>query len=231
MGEVRNGHAEITGEDAHHLTRVLRVEAGQRFEISDNRTAYLAEVEAARKNLVSFAVIEALPPAQRTVSITLYAALIRFERLEWMIEKATELGVERIVPVAAERSEHGLERAAGKRLPRWQRIAREASEQSRRDRLPVVEATGDWEEAAEARRYVLDEDAAAPPILRALPAAPQASDSIAILAGPEGGWTGRERERAGAAGWQAVSLGRNILRAETAALAGIAIVRAYWEKQ
>src|SRR5579863_9709803 len=131
---VQSGRARITGPDAHHLTRVLRVEPGQQFDISDNHSVYLAEVESARKDLVSFAVREKLASVEPLVRTTLLACLIRFERFEWMLEKATELGVSRVVPVRAERSEKGLEHAAGKRLPRWNRIAREASEQSRRSR-------------------------------------------------------------------------------------------------
>ena len=96
---VQSGRARITGPDAHHLTRVLRVEPGQQFEISDNHSVYLAEVESARKDLVSFSVREKVASAKPVVRTTLLASLIRFERFEWMLEKATELGVERVVPV------------------------------------------------------------------------------------------------------------------------------------
>jgi 16S rRNA (uracil1498-N3)-methyltransferase len=139
VDQVESGRARILGADAHHLTRVLRVEAGQQFEISDNRNVYLAEVESARKDFVSFTIRERLQPVEPAVRTLLLAALIRFERFELMIEKATELGVERIVPIEAERTEKGLRQAAGKRLVRWNRIAREASEQSRRSRLPEID--------------------------------------------------------------------------------------------
>ena len=131
MDEVRNGQAEIAGDEARHLTRVLRVEAGQRYEISDNRNVYLAEIETARKEHVLFRTIEKLPPPAPPC-FELCAALIKFDHFEWMIEKATELGVTEIVPVEATRSERGLEKAAAKRVERWRRIALEASQQSRR---------------------------------------------------------------------------------------------------
>ena len=99
---------------------------------------YLAEVESARKDLVSFLVREKVASAEPLVRTAILASLIRFERFEWMLEKATELGVARVVPVEAERSERGLEQAAAKRIPRWNRIVREASEQSRRARLPEI---------------------------------------------------------------------------------------------
>src|ERR1700728_1559600 len=140
VDRVRNGQAEIRGEDAHHLTRVLRVEAGQRFEITDNERAWLAEGETARKNLVRFRVMEEIAGGPELPSVTLYLALIKFERFEWAVEKATELGVTRIVPVEANRSEHGLFAGAQKRAERWKRIARESSEQSRRLRAPEIAA-------------------------------------------------------------------------------------------
>jgi 16S rRNA (uracil1498-N3)-methyltransferase len=226
---IEEGHARIAGEDAHHLSRVLRVEAGQKFEISDNRRVYLAEVETVRKDLVSFAIVEQIEVAEAVVHTALFAALVKFERFEWMLEKATELGIEEITPVQTERSEKGLEQAAPKRLRRWQRIAREASEQSRRVRLPSLESPIELAQALRNRashRFALDE-AAGRPMLSALPQVRQPGDRVALLVGPEGGWTDRERAAISAASWSAVSLGGNILRAETAAIAALAIVNAW----
>jgi len=228
--EVKRGHAQIIGEEAHHLSRVLRVVAGQKFEISDNRNVYLAEVESARRDLVSFAIVEQMEAPQPAVRTTLLASLIKFEHFEWMIEKATELGVERVIPVASERSEKGLSAAAQKRVSRWRRIARESSEQSRRARLPDVESPVVLTSALRYEadyRYVLEEEQASP-ILCVVPATRNAVDQVAVLAGPEGGWTERERAEIAAAGWTAVSLGPQILRAETAAIAGLSIVNAAW---
>jgi 16S rRNA (uracil1498-N3)-methyltransferase len=227
---VQSGRARITGPDAHHLTRVLRVESGQQFEISDNHSVYLAEVESARKDLVSFAVRERLPVADPVVRTTLLASLVRFERFELIIEKATELGVERIVPLETERTEKGLRNAAEKRSVRWKRIAREASEQSRRARLPEIQdavALADALAIDAEYRYLLEE-ATAPPMLSVLPTSRRKGDRVALLLGPEGGWTDRERGLIPSAGWCAVSLGHEILRAETAAIAGLAIINAAW---
>src|SRR5450631_4100907 len=169
---VQSGRARITGPDAHHLTRVLRVEAGQQFEISDNQSVYLAEVESARKDLVSFAVRERLAPVEPIVRTALLASLVRFERFEWIIEKATELGVEQIVPVEAERTEKGLKTASEKRSVRWNRIAREASEQSRRARLPEIQAAVALPDALRIEadyRCLLEEASGSPPMLSVLP--------------------------------------------------------------
>lgn len=230
VDSVQSGRARITGPDAHHLTRVLRVEAGQHFEISDNQNVYLAEVESARKDLVSFAVQERLAAAEAAVRTTLLASLVRFERFEWIIEKATELGVEAIIPLETERTEKGLRTASEKRAVRWNRIAREASEQSRRARLPEIREVIGLSDACKIEsdyRYLLEE-AQAPPILTVLPVLRRAGDRVALLLGPEGGWTDRERELVSSAGWSPVSLGHEILRAETAAIAGLAIIHAAW---
>jgi 16S rRNA (uracil1498-N3)-methyltransferase len=231
--EVRNGQAEITGENAHHLTRVLRVEEGQKFEITDNRRAWVAQVETARKNLVRFTVIEEIPTGPDLPAVALYLALIKFERFEWAVEKATELGVTRIVPVEAGRSERGLYEGARKRVERWRRIAREASEQSRRLRAPEIddpvrlaEALRDESNHPSNYRIWLDERAGAAPVARLFE--PRAGDSTALLVGPEGGWAQAEREQFAAAGWMGASLGGSILRAETAACAALAVVAQMW---
>ncbi len=221
--EVRSGRAQISGDDAHHLTRVLRVEAGQKYEISDNRNVYLAEVETARKDFVSFAVLDQIVAPETGLRVDVYASLIRFERFELLIEKATELGCSSITPVVADRSEKGLDRAAVKRLPRWRKIAREASEQSRRVRLPEIREPVLLKQALAAdaqHRYVLDEDPAAEPF------SPHAYEAVALLVGPEGGWTDRERTAMTSDGWRAVSLGAAILKTETAVMAALAILNA-----
>ena len=232
VDEVRSGRAEISGDDARHLTRVLRVEAGQRYEISDNRNVYLAEIETARKEHVSFRTLEKLATPAPTVRLVLCAALIKFDHFEWMIEKATELGVSQIVPVEAIRSEHGLERAARKRLERWRRIALEASQQSRRAFLPEVlepEPLRNTLARPATHKFVLDENPSARSLQSSLPATRDQQDNIAMLIGPEGGWTDDERAQFTAAGWTPVSLGSLILRAETAALAALAIVNSAWQ--
>lgn len=231
VDEVRNGRAEIAGDEAHHLTRVLRVAVGQQYEISDDRQVYLAEVQEARKDLVRFAIVSKLEAGPPTPPVTLVCALIKFDRLEWMVEKATELGVARIVPVETERSEHGLLQAAQKRVERWRRIALEASQQARRSFLPKIEAPcrlGAHLQHPYDFRVRLEEEAGSLPL--AVPV-PWKEQSMALAIGPEGGWTDKERAAMTAAGWSAMSLGGTVLRAETAALAGLAIVTHGWHEQ
>lgn len=230
VDEVHSGTAEIAGDDAMHLTRVLRVEAGQRYEVSDNQGLYLAEVETARKQQVVFRVVERLETRPLPVRMQLFAALIKFDHFEWTLEKATELGVERIVPVISERVEKGLDRAVGKRMERWMRIVKESAQQSRRWQLPELSAPVRLSRAMleEGLRFVLEE-AGADPVLRVLPSTKQADDVVKLLVGPEGGWAEHERIALREAGWKAVSLGPTVLRAETAAAAGLAVVGAAWQ--
>ncbi len=232
VDRIHDGRAELTGDQAHHLRRVLRVEAGRRYEISDTERVYLAEVSLSTDKRVVFDIVEELPAVEPPVSLDLYLALIKFDRLELAIEKATELGVRRIVPVIASRSEKGLERAAAKRAERWRRIAREAGQQARRLRPPEIGCAVRFRSALEAeagKRFILDERAGAPPLLESLPGQAAGVAEIALLVGPEGGWTDGERREALAAGWAPVSLGSHVLRAETAAIAATAVLSAYWD--
>lgn len=227
---IHDGAAELRGEEARHLARVLRAEEGQLYEISDNRSAYLARIEEAHGDRVLFRLVEPLETVLPPVRITLCAALIKFDHFEWIVEKATELGVERILPVGSARSEKGLFEASAKRRERWERIAREASQQSRRTHLPEILPALRFEPSlgTEAdHRYFLEENVA-PPFLSVVPAERTSTDRVALLVGPEGGWIDSERYLASSAGWRAASLGPGVLRAETAVVAALGIVIGAW---
>ena len=233
VDRIHGDRAELTGDNARHLSRVLRAEVGQQYELSDNQRAYLAEISAVSGQRIAFRIVEPLAPEPLSPEITIFAALIKFDRFEWLIEKATELGVARIVPVDAGRTEKGLARAAAKRAERWRKIAREASQQARRLRLPEIARPVSFDAAVSGVspfRYFLDEQPGADPLLSVLPAARTPGDAIAILTGPEGGWTDKEREIAARAGWKLVSLGPTVLRAETAATAALAILSHAWRQ-
>jgi len=235
--QVQDTTAEIRGREAHHLARVLRAAPGQQYEISDGAHVYLAEIIEVEKDRIGFRLIQPLEAPATPVNLTILAALIKFDRFEWLIEKATELGAAAIVPVNAARSETGLMKAAVKRAERWRRIAHESSQQARRARPPAI---GDPQElgvavpALSGDGYFLDEKPGGPPLLMALPppATRLGSDSITLATGPEGGWTESERAAATAAGWKPVSLGPLVLRAETAAItaAGL-LIHAWWASQ
>ena len=227
VDEFHNHRAEVSGDDAHHLTRVLRVERGQQYEVCDSSAAWLATVVEAHKARVVFELKEPVAAKPAFAPLTLYVALFKFDHLEWIVEKGTELGVESFHFVIAERSERGLERAADKRIERWRKIALESSQQSRRDRLPNLHEPVRLRDAAlhaAGVKLLLDESGGAP-LLGVLGAQGRTVSGVSLLTGPEGGWADREREFLLGSGWSAVTLGPSILRAETAAIAAIAVVQ------
>jgi 16S rRNA (uracil1498-N3)-methyltransferase len=166
-------------------------------------------------------VISAAPLAK----ITLVLAIFKFDRLEWAIEKCTELGVSRIVPVISRRTDAHLAAASMKRVERWRPIARQAAEQSRRAAPPEIAAPIKLSDALnlpEALRVVLAESEEQT-LLRDVLQAHATAGGIALAVGPEGGWAEDELQLFQQAGWISASLGNTILRAETAAIAAIAV--------
>lgn len=216
----------MEGDAAHHLGRVLRAQVGQLYELSDGQRVCLGRIENVGRDRVEFALVEELPAYEPTVDVTLLLAVVKFDAFEWAIEKATELGVSTIVPLAAARSEKALVAAAGKRSERWKKILAEASQQSRRVAVPALtELTTPPQAFAsykEGLRVLLSERADVPPMRKILARRNAASAALAI--GPEGGWTDVEFEAGLAAGFEAASLGRLILRTETAVVAALAVL-------
>lgn len=226
VDRIDGDRASLQGQDAHHLARVLRAEPGQQYEITDGAALCLAEVETAEPREVVFRVLETLDAGAPLPPIVIVAALIKFDRFEWMIEKVTELGVKAIVPVQAARSEEGLFKAAVKRVDRWRKIARESSQQSRRVRVPEIHNAVRLTEALRAPfglKIRLEENPGAPLLLACARAWDRAAE-LGLAVGPEGGWTDAERASMDSLGWQPGSLGSTVLRAETAAIAAAAVL-------
>jgi 16S rRNA (uracil1498-N3)-methyltransferase len=217
--------AVIEGETAHHLGRVLRAQAGQLYELSDGKRLWLGRIERAARDRVEFALVEELSADQPTLEITLLLSIVKFDAFEWALEKATELGVSRIVPLAAARCEKALVAAAGKRAARWYKILTEASRQSRRLQPPQLQSVARPEQAFSAvtanTKLLLSERREAPPLRQVLSGATPAK-ALALAIGPEGGWTEQEFAAGQTAGFREASLGKLILRAETAVIAALA---------
>ena len=226
VDRIQSARASLHGPDAHHLARVLRAEPGQQYEITDGDSLCLAEIVSADPRVVEFRVVDALDPGQALPPLVILAALIKFDRFEWMIEKVTELGVKAVVPVAAARTEHGLLQAAAKRVERWRKIARESSQQSRRVKVPEVRdaiALGTALRLDYSLKIALDEAPGGESLLESARDWDRSGD-LAICIGPEGGWTDGERAAMRENGWASASLGPTIVRAETAAIAAAAIL-------
>jgi 16S rRNA (uracil1498-N3)-methyltransferase len=214
----------MEGDAAHHLGRVLRAEAGQLYELSDGRQVWLGRVSSVARDRVEFALVKELTSRRSSVDVTLLLAVVKFDAFEWAIEKATELGVNAIVPLAAARSEKALLSAAAKRAERWKKILVEASQQSRRLSVPSLEALTHPEQSfaqqEEELKLLLSERQDAPPLRTLLEG--EKSSNVVIAIGPEGGWTDKELESATQSGFNQVSFGNLILRTETAVIAALA---------
>jgi 16S rRNA (uracil1498-N3)-methyltransferase len=220
-------HAALTGDQALHLAKVLRAEPGQIFDVVASGFLHRAEITSVAPERVEFVLHEELE-ADAALPLRLYLAVFKFDHFEWAVEKATELGVASITPVLARRTEKHLAQAAIKRVERWRRIAHEASQQSRRTSVPEVGNPVALKAALASEqsgaRILLSETEQTLSLAQAL--AGRESEAYALAIGPEGGWAPDEMALFTQHTWSHVTLGPRILRAETAAIAAIAIAGA-----
>ena len=223
--------ATILGAQAEHMARVLRAQPGIEADVVAGGHVFHAEVAAVTPIEVRFNLIAELQ-ADPALPVTLVLSIYKFDHMEWALEKATELGVAALAPVIARRTEKHLALAAEKRVERWRRIVHEAAQQSRRSDVPLVydptPLASRVKAASQATRIVLAEQERTTTLCNALDdavaAASEEMPTLEIAIGPEGGWAPEEEALFDANGWQAVSLGPRILRAETAAIAALAVV-------
>jgi len=226
--EFTSDTAALAGAHAAHLARTLRARVGQEFDVACGDRVYRARVSSVADERVEFALQEEVPAEAQIIPITLLLAIFKFDRMEWAIEKCTELNAIRIIPVIARRTEKHLAQAADKRVERWRRIAHEAAQQSRRVTPPEIIAPIKPVDALQSQaelRIVLSETESGATLSEIL-RANDTTNSLALAIGPEGGWADDELEAFARAGWLSASLGETILRAETAAIAALAIARA-----
>jgi 16S rRNA (uracil1498-N3)-methyltransferase len=226
IDKFENDRAVIDGEAAHHLGRVLRAQPGQLYELSDGTNVWLGRIESVDRNKVNFKLLEELQAFHSTLSTTLLLSVVKFDAFEWALEKATELGVSQVVPLAAARSEKGLLAAVLKRSERWKKILMESSQQSRRVQIPALQSLVTPQAAfhhyAEGLRLMLSESQEAPSLGRVL--LDRQARTVVLAIGPEGGWTEEEFAVARDAGFFEASLGKLILRTETAVIASLAAI-------
>jgi 16S rRNA (uracil1498-N3)-methyltransferase len=224
--------ATLTGPQAEHLARVLRAQPGMEADVVAGGFVFHAEIAAVSSEEIRFNLLTELE-ADPSLPITLVVSIFKFDHMEWGIEKATELGVTTIAPVIARRTEKHLAQAAAKRVERWRKIAHEAAKQSRRSDVPEIldpQLLGERVKAAgdDLTRVVLAEQERGVTLRSVLEEAMSASNNempkLELAFGPEGGWAPEEEALFDANGWRAASLGPRILRAETAAIAALAVV-------
>ena len=223
--EVSGTRAVLVGDHANHLSRVLRARVGQEFDVTTGDQVRRGRISAIAQDRVEFE-LGAEVPARFAVQVTIALSIFKFDRMEWAIEKCTELGATRIVPVIARRTEPHLASAATRRVERWRRIALQAAEQSRRVSPPDVSDPLKFKDAVAlpgSLRIVLSESETSVMLIEVFQSASRQGEVVLAL-GPEGGWTDEELKSFQDAGWISASLGNRILRAETAAIAAMAVV-------
>jgi 16S rRNA (uracil1498-N3)-methyltransferase len=219
---VEADRAWLLGPNANHLFRVLRVKVGQEFDVAADGVLRLAKVVSATHEQVEFQLGAKVESAELP-QIIVYLSIFKFDRFEWALEKLTELGVSRVIPMVAQRTEEHLAKAANKRVERWRKIAREASQQARRVTPPQIAEPAALKKAIteeKGSRIALSEAGKRVSLKSALF---ECRPPLALAFGPEGGWSETELELFSAAGWKPASLGNTILRAETAAIAAVAV--------
>ncbi len=224
-----NTAVTLEPEPSRHIARALRMGVGETLTLFDGRGGeYVADITAVTRQCVTLRTGEQQPGlAESPLAIQLGIAVSRGERMDWVMQKATELGVASIAPLRSENCAVKLSaERAEKKWRHWQQIINSACEQSGRCHIPQVQpinSLGQWTAAADAqRKFILDPGVAASQLGAPPPA------SVALLVGPEGGFSDAELEAAEAEGFQALRLGPRVLRTETAPLAAIALLQGLW---
>jgi 16S rRNA (uracil1498-N3)-methyltransferase len=226
--------ATLLQDQAAHLARVLRAQVGQEFDIIAGHAVRRGVVEKVAPDAVEFSLHEEVETAE-SIPLIVGLSIVRFERMEWAIEKLTELGVERIIPLTAQRSEKHLVQSATKRCERWRKITRESAQQSRRSDVPEISEPMSVKDCIaqsnNSQRYLFSEEERSRSLWESLMTTDRnvtSSTKIYAVIGPEGGWTSAELSTFSENAWQSVSLGKYILRTETAAIAVASLISAWW---
>jgi 16S rRNA (uracil1498-N3)-methyltransferase len=233
-------HAVLDGDEHYHLSRVLRAKPGRRVWLVDERgVSYLAEVEDIGRSWTRLRLIETpKSPARAGVEIILAQSVLKSKKMDLIVQKATELGMRLFMPVLAERSVVRVrEREARLKVDRWRKIAREAAKQSRCSYIPGVLPPIPLRDflagRGEQKKLILCEGQGKPltDIIADRPASYSVEEvpEVLLLVGPEGGWTASEVKAAREKGFEEVTLGRRILRSETAVLAALAVISQFWD--
>jgi 16S rRNA (uracil1498-N3)-methyltransferase len=232
---ITDDTALVTGNLFCHMTRALRLKIGTRIILSDGRgRRHIGSITTIGRDCLTVRITKSSAEAEKASGplLTLYQGLPKGSKMEFILQKCTELGANSFVPFTSERSVARLPKdRETERLERWRRIVREAARQSNRTSIPVLSPVTDFSElvgaADQTVKLLLWEEEKSNRLRSVLASLPQ-PDSVAVLVGPEGGLSREEAAGAEASGFIPVTLGTRILRTETAGIALLAVLQFYW---
>ena len=237
--DIHSSSVFLSSDEHYHLSKVARIKPEEKVWLFDEQgTSYLAKVEEIKKDMTRLSILQTLNKNKPKIKITLAQALLKSKKMDTIIQKSTELAVSNIIPVITARTIVKVEDKIQKKLERWEKIALEAVKQSKSSFLPSISSPMHIERLLEERReekkLILSENRGK--LLRDILIEnsgsklkiPKPPSSVLILVGPEGGWTDEEEKYILNHGYEAVSLGGQILRAETAALCSLALISHFW---
>lgn len=230
--QIRDGNIEITGDDVHHIRQVLRMRPGEEVLVSSGDDwEYTCRITALEDEKVSAQILDVQKPGRELTSrLYLFQCIPKGDKMEWIIQKAVELGVYQIIPVASRRCVVKLDgKKAESRLARWNAVAASAAKQSKRMIVPGVMPLQNFSEALRRAeeldvRLIPYERAEGMAATRRLLGQIRPGQSVGILIGPEGGFEEEEVKAAEQAGFCSVTLGKRILRTETAGITALSIL-------
>jgi 16S rRNA (uracil1498-N3)-methyltransferase len=233
--QIKGDQVTITGSDVNHIKNVLRLKIGDKIEVFDgSQKSYLVEIRAVpagRQEFIRGIILsEIRKNTEPGIKVTLAQCLLKGKKMDFVIQKAVELGVGQIIPVVSERSVPDIKEKEDKKLSHWQAIAKEAAEQCGRTLVPEIPALLSFEELLKLGKnyelalipWELETKSSLKEVLTTY-----RPNHLLIVVGPEGGFSNEEAGSAKQAGFVAVSLGKRILRAETAAISTLANI--YYE--
>lgn len=234
---LRFPYAFLEGKQHHHLSRVLRARPGKRVWLVDEKGGqFLAEVRELDREKTKLLILERQEGEGTKIRLSLAQAVIKSKKMDFLIQKATELGIACFIPILASRSIVKLKEEE-KKVSRWQRIAGEAAKQARRTSVPSVlrpQPFLSFLQGLQAERKLFLVEGRGRLLREIVIEVPLSQKSLSdlpavnILVGPEGGWTETEEKQAFDNGFEAVSLGNQVLRSETAALAALSLIAHFW---
>ena len=222
--EIEDGIIKITGENLKHIKNVLRMKSGEKIFVCNKQTAesYLTEIESIENDLIVCRIIEKNDSTESPIKVTIYQGIPKSDKMEYIIQKAVELGVYRIVPTEMKYCIAKI-KDEDKKINRWQAISEAAAKQSKRNIIPKVERMRTFkqlcEEIKEYDLVILAYENSENINLKDILKEQKKSKNMAIIIGPEGGISQEEAEELTNEGAKSVLIGKRILRTETASIA------------